>query len=132
MFRVVKTLGGRPVLGRVATSRMSADQAHTQVNPRVAGLDAIFTHTLVRLSYFDLVKMGAFFCHRFLPMFTSEKKTIKSFRDEQALRKGPLLVNPLCLAAETGVAGRLENLIRRRLAAPLLPARPPLLKLNTQ
>jgi hypothetical protein len=60
---VVKVLGGVLILGRVATGRMSADQAHAQVDPRVACLDAVFAHMLVRLSYFDLVKVSAFFCH---------------------------------------------------------------------
>jgi hypothetical protein len=54
------------VLGRVATGRMSADQAHTQVNPRIASLNAVFTHMLVGLSYFHLVKVSAFFGHRLL------------------------------------------------------------------
>jgi hypothetical protein len=65
---VVKVLGGVLILGRVATGRMSADQAHAQVDPRVASLDAVLTHMLVRLSYFDLVKVSAFFWHRFLRM----------------------------------------------------------------
>jgi hypothetical protein len=60
---VVKVLGGVLILGRVATGRMSADQAHAQVDPGVACLDAVFAHMLVRLSYFDLVKVSAFFCH---------------------------------------------------------------------
>src|SRR5208282_1661100 len=81
VFRVVKVLGGMLVLGRVATGRMSADEAHTQVNPRIAGLNAVFTHMLVGLSYFDLIKVSAFFRHRFLPLFTNDKSNIKSFRD---------------------------------------------------
>jgi hypothetical protein len=82
MFRVVEMLGGVLVLGRVATGHMSADQAHAQVNPRIASLNAVFTHMLVGLSYFDLVKVSAFLGHRFLLLlFTSERNNIKSFRN---------------------------------------------------
>jgi hypothetical protein len=81
MFRVVEMLGGVLVLGRVATGCMSADQAHTQVDPSIASLNAVLTHMLVGLSYFDLVKVSASFGHRFLPSFTSEKNNTKSFGD---------------------------------------------------
>ena len=37
--------------------------------------------------------------------------TSRSLGDQQILRKGPLLVNPLCLAAESGVARRLHILL---------------------
>jgi hypothetical protein len=77
MFGVAEMLGGVLILGRIATGRMSADQAHTQVNPRIASLNAVFTHMLVGLSYFDLVEVSALFGHRFLRLFTSEKKHYK-------------------------------------------------------
>jgi len=73
MLGVVKVLSGVLVLGRVATGRMSADQAHAQVDPRIARLDAIFAHMLIRLFYLDLIKVSAFFWHRFLRVFTSER-----------------------------------------------------------
>src|ERR1039458_4812820 len=41
--------------------------------------------------------------------------------DQQALGKGPLLVNPLCLAAEAGVARHLENFLAPVLVAALCP-----------
>jgi hypothetical protein len=63
MFGVMEMLGGVLVLGRIATGRMSTDHAHTQVNPRIASLNAVFTHMLVGLSYFNLVKVSAFFWH---------------------------------------------------------------------
>jgi len=66
MLRFVKVLGGVLVLGRVAAGRMSADHAHTQVNPGIASLNAVFTNMLVRVSYFDLIEVRALFCHRFL------------------------------------------------------------------
>ena len=80
MFGVVKVLGGVLVLGRIATGCMSADHAHAQVNPRIASLNAVFTHMLVGLSYFDLVEVSALFGHRFLRFYT-EANNLKSFRD---------------------------------------------------
>jgi hypothetical protein len=132
MFRVVKVLGSMLVLRRVATGRMSADQAHTQVNPRIAGLNAVFTHMLVGLSDFDLIKVSAFFGHRFLPLFTNDKSNIKSFRDEQILGKGPLFVNPLCLTGEAGIARHLQDLFRGVLVAALRPDSLTLEKLDAQ
>jgi hypothetical protein len=106
MFGVVKVFGGMLVLGRVATGGVSANQAHTQMDPGIASLNAVFAHMLVRLPYFDLIKVSAFFRHRFLPVLKCN-----SFCDEQVLRKRPLLVNPLCFTLETGVACHLENLV---------------------
>jgi hypothetical protein len=63
MFRVVKVFRGVLVLGRVATGRMSADQAHTQVNPRIASLNAVLAYMLVRFFYFDLIEVSAFLGH---------------------------------------------------------------------
>lgn len=34
------------------------------------------------------------------------------FRDQQTLREGPLLIDPLRLAAEAGIAGHAEYLLR--------------------
>jgi hypothetical protein len=74
MFGVVEMLGGVLVLGRVATGRMSADQAHTQVDPSIASLNAVLTRMLVGLSYFDLVKVSASFGHRFLLRLRAKKQ----------------------------------------------------------
>jgi hypothetical protein len=66
MLGVVKVFGRVLILGRVATGRMSADQAHAQVNPRIASLNAVFAYMLIRFFYFDLIEVSAFFWHRFL------------------------------------------------------------------
>ena len=47
MFGVVEMLGRVFILRRIAAGRMSADQAHAQVNPRIASLNAVFTNMLV-------------------------------------------------------------------------------------
>jgi len=66
MGRLVKMLGGVLVLRRVATTDTPADEAHTQVDPRVASPNAVLTNMLVGFSYFDLIEVGTFFWHRFL------------------------------------------------------------------
>jgi hypothetical protein len=66
MLRFVEMLGGVLVLGRVATANVPASEAQTQVNPRIAGLGALLTHMFIGFSYLDLIKVGAFFWHRFL------------------------------------------------------------------
>lgn len=54
----VKVLGGVPVLRRIAATDMPARKALPQVNPRIAGLDAVFTNpagwTLLILSLFQM------------------------------------------------------------------------------
>jgi len=62
----VKVFGGVFVLGRVAAADVPADEAHAQMDPGIAELHAILTNMLVRFSYFNLIKVGTFFCHRFL------------------------------------------------------------------
>jgi hypothetical protein len=64
MLGLMKVLGGVLIFGRVATAYMSTNQAHAQVDPSVANLDAIFAYMSVRFSYFDLVEMRAYFCHK--------------------------------------------------------------------
>ena len=54
------------VLGRVATTYMSANEAQTQVDPRVASFNTVLTHMLVGFSELDLVKVRALFRHQFL------------------------------------------------------------------
>jgi hypothetical protein len=66
MERFVEVLGGVLVLGRIATADVSTGEAKTQVDPRIASLGTVFTHMLVGFSDFDLIKVGAFFRHRFL------------------------------------------------------------------
>ena len=71
MLRFVKVFGGVLILGRVAATDIAADQAHTQVDPGVAGLRALLTNVLIRFSYFDLIKVRTFFWQWFLRMFSS-------------------------------------------------------------
>jgi hypothetical protein len=66
MLRFVEMLGRMLVLGRVATANVSATEAKTKVNPRVARLGTVFTHMFIGFSDFDLIKVGAIFSHRFL------------------------------------------------------------------
>jgi hypothetical protein len=66
MLSFVEMLGRMLVLGRVATGNVSASEAKTQVNPRVARLGTVFTHMFVSFSDFDLIKVGAIFWHRSL------------------------------------------------------------------
>jgi hypothetical protein len=68
----VKVFGGVFVLGRVAATDIAADKAHAQVDPGIAELHAILTNMLVRFSYFDLIKVSAFLCHRFLRVLSSQ------------------------------------------------------------
>jgi hypothetical protein len=63
MLSLVKMLGCMFVLGRVATTNMPTDEAHTQVDPRIAELHALLAHMYLGLSHFDLIKVGAFFGH---------------------------------------------------------------------
>jgi hypothetical protein len=63
MLRFVKMFGGVLVLRGVTTGSMTADEAHAQVNPRVACLNAVFTYMLVGLRYFYLIEVRAFLWH---------------------------------------------------------------------
>jgi hypothetical protein len=69
---LVKVFSGMFVLGRVAAADIAAAKAHAQVDPGIAELNAILTNMLVRFSYFDLIKVSAFLCHRFLRVFSSQ------------------------------------------------------------
>jgi hypothetical protein len=66
MLRFMEVLGGMLVLRRVAAANMAAYETQTQVNPRVAGLNAVLTDMFVGFSDFDLIKVGTLFRHRFL------------------------------------------------------------------
>jgi hypothetical protein len=63
---MVKMFGGMFVLGRVATGRVSANQAHAEVDPGVPNFNAVFTNMFVGVPYFDLIEVSAFFGPRFL------------------------------------------------------------------
>jgi hypothetical protein len=62
----VEVFRGVLVLGRVATPHMPARQAQAQVNPFIAGLNAVLTDMFVGFRDFDLVQVSAFRWHRFL------------------------------------------------------------------
>jgi hypothetical protein len=64
VLRFVEMFGGVLVLGRIATTYMSATQAQAQVNPGVASFDTVLAHMLVRLLDLDLVEVGTFLAHR--------------------------------------------------------------------
>jgi hypothetical protein len=63
MLRLFEMFAGMLVLGRIAAAHVSAAQAQAQVDPAVAGLNAVFTHVFVGLFDFDLVQVGAFVGH---------------------------------------------------------------------
>jgi hypothetical protein len=56
-------LGRVLVLRRIATADMSADHAHSQVDPRIADLDAVLADMLAGLFYLDLIEMSALAGH---------------------------------------------------------------------
>jgi hypothetical protein len=61
MTSIVEVLRGVLVLGIVTTTDMSAGQAKAQVNPGVAGLQALFTTGCVARDRLDLVPVRACF-----------------------------------------------------------------------
>jgi hypothetical protein len=64
MRRLLVVFGGVPVLGRIAASDVTASEAKPEMNPRVAGLHAVFANMFIGLLYVDLVQVSAFTCHR--------------------------------------------------------------------
>jgi hypothetical protein len=64
MFGLVKVLGGMLVLRRIAAAHMTTVGAQTQVDPGIAGLDAVFADIHVRLYDLQVVcQMSTFSCH---------------------------------------------------------------------
>jgi hypothetical protein len=59
MRAVMKMFGGVLVLGRIAASYFPAYHAHSQMDPGVADLDALFADMLVGGGEFDLIQMLA-------------------------------------------------------------------------
>ena len=43
---------------------MTADQAHAQMDPGVAGFDAVLTNVLIGFGHVDLVEMSALSSHK--------------------------------------------------------------------
>jgi hypothetical protein len=62
---LVEMLGGVFILRRIAARDVAAEQAHAQMNPRVARLNAVFTNVFFGFAKFDLVEVGTFLWHRF-------------------------------------------------------------------
>src|SRR5260221_7112469 len=52
MVRIVKVFSGVFVLGRVAATGMPADEAHAQMDPGSAGLNAVLPNMFSRFSFF--------------------------------------------------------------------------------
>jgi hypothetical protein len=83
MLRFVEVLGGVLVLGRVATTNVAASEAQTQVDPCIASFDTVLTHMFIGFSYLDLIKVGAFFRHRFPPDLADECFAAQPFQSVQ-------------------------------------------------
>jgi hypothetical protein len=64
MVRRLKMLGRVLVFGRVTAADMSAAQAQSELNPSVAGLQAIFASLRAGCNVMDLIEVGALFRHR--------------------------------------------------------------------
>jgi hypothetical protein len=62
----VEMPSGMFVLGGIATTHISAFQAHSQVHPSVSEFDALFTNMFPGLSDLDLIEVSASFWHRLL------------------------------------------------------------------
>lgn len=54
-MNVLKMFGGVLVFRRVAASDMATGEAHSEMNPGIAHLHAIFANVLGGLGYLDLV-----------------------------------------------------------------------------
>jgi hypothetical protein len=60
---LMKVFGRVLVLRGIAASDMPARQAQPQVNPGVAGLDAVFANVFIATPDLDLIQMGALISH---------------------------------------------------------------------
>jgi hypothetical protein len=60
---VVEVFGGVLVLGGVATADVSADEAHAEVDPAVAGFEAFLAAFGVGTDVVDPVEVRTFDCH---------------------------------------------------------------------
>jgi hypothetical protein len=89
VMNFVEMLGGVFILGRVATTDLSAGQAHPQMDPGVAYLHAFFADMLARFLDFDLVEVRTFIWHRALQNFASSGSS-----DHGHVTKGHNHINP--------------------------------------
>ena len=63
MLRRMEVLGCVPVLRTVTAAHVTAMQAHAQVNPGVAGLQALFTALCVGADVADRIEVRALLRH---------------------------------------------------------------------
>jgi hypothetical protein len=66
MLGFVKVFGGVFILRGIAATNVAANEAHAQVNPSIAELNAFLAHMNVGFSYLNFVEVSASFCHQFL------------------------------------------------------------------
>ena len=69
----MEMLGGVLVLGRIAAADMAAGQAQAQMDPGIAGLDAIFADMLGSLSNLDLAEVTTLSLHASLPRHRGQR-----------------------------------------------------------
>jgi hypothetical protein len=64
MFGVMKVLGGVLVFGGITATHVSAFSAHAQVDPGVAGFDAVFADVGISAGEFHLCEVRALSGHK--------------------------------------------------------------------
>lgn len=107
---MVKMFGGVLVLGGIAASCVSANHAHPQMHPGVAGFDAVLANVLIGGCNFDLIQMFAFAWHVLSPTVSSsnhelEFKLVPVLHDPSA----PDLLQPRSCSAENPAELHAEN-----------------------
>ena len=65
MLGLVEVLCRVSVLGRVAASDMSVNQAQAQMHPRISGFRAFFADVFASLTDFNLIEVCTFLWHRY-------------------------------------------------------------------
>ncbi len=69
MLSRMKMLGRVLVLRGIAAANVSTNQAFAEMNPGVSGLQTLFAAIGTGCDLFDLVEMGTFRCHVYMPSF---------------------------------------------------------------
>jgi hypothetical protein len=75
------------VLGSIAAAHVTADQAHAQVGPAIAKINAILAHVRVRFAHLDEMQV----CAGFLLDLARESQFKEELRYAEARRFGHLL-----------------------------------------
>ncbi len=78
MLRPMIVLRSMFVLGRVATSHLSAFQAQSQMYPGVSNLDALFANMGFGVRDLDLVEMSTGIRHLIPPVLSQRSKALRS------------------------------------------------------